>query len=40
MYSSEQALCFTHRVPAQRVALFARARGHLGWCGGLVSSES
>ena len=38
--SLTQALCFTHRVPARRVAPVAPVRGQFWWCGGLVSSES
>ena len=39
-YHRNQALYFTHRVPARRVALVALVRGHFGRCVGLVSSES
>ena len=35
-----QSLLFTHLVPVQRGAPHARSRGHLGYCGGLESSES
>ena len=35
-----KALCFTHRMPAQRVATVAPVRVHFGRCGGLVCSES
>ena len=38
--SLAQALCFTHRVPVQRIAAVAPVRGHFGRSGGLVSSES
>ena len=35
-----QALCFVHNAAARGVAPVAPVRGHLGCCGGLVSSES
>ena len=35
-----QALCFTHHVPARRVAPAAPVREHFGRCGILESSES
>ena len=35
-----QALCFTHRVPAQRVTQAAPVRANFGRCGILESSES
>ena len=35
-----QALCFTHHVPARRVAPAAPVREYFGWCDILESSES
>ena len=34
-----QAVCFTHRVPAWRVAPVAPVCGHCGRCRGLESGE-
>ena len=35
-----KSLCFTHRMPAWRVALHTPSHSYFGWCGGLVRLES
>ena len=39
-HTHTQALCFTHRVPARRIAHVAPVCGQFWRCGGLVSWES